>query len=146
MRPIGCQERRERPPVGVTPNLLRVSTEMSADHQAVREAAIRAAAAAPGVRAAGGAAVDAALRTAADLLRERAGELLAANAADVAAAERNGMAAGLLDRLRLDPGAAGRHGRPARRARRPPRNRRCSARCARCRRGSGCSSGGCRSA
>jgi glutamate-5-semialdehyde dehydrogenase len=103
MRPIGCQERRERPPVGVTPNLLRVSTEMSADHQAVREAAIRAAAAAPGVRAAGGAAVEAALRTAADLLRERAGELLAANAADVAAAERNGMAAGLLDRLRLTP-------------------------------------------
>jgi len=53
------------------------------------------------VRAAGGPAVDAALRTTAELLRGRAGELLAANAADVAAAEANGMAAGLLDRLRL---------------------------------------------
>lgn len=70
---------------------------------AVREAAQRAAAAAPGVRAAGGPAIDAALRTAAGLLREREGELLAANAADVAAAERGGMAAGLLDRLRLTP-------------------------------------------
>jgi glutamate-5-semialdehyde dehydrogenase len=70
---------------------------------AVREAAQRAAAAAPGVRTAGGAAVDAALRTAATLLRERETELLAANAADVAAAERGGMAPGLLDRLRLTP-------------------------------------------
>jgi glutamate-5-semialdehyde dehydrogenase len=70
---------------------------------AVREAAQRAAAAAPGVRAAGGAAVDAALRTAATLLREREGKLLAANAADVTAAERGGMAPGLLDRLRLTP-------------------------------------------
>jgi len=70
---------------------------------AVREAAQRAAAAAPGVRAAGGPAVDAALRAAAGLLREREGDLLAANAADVAAAERGGMAPGLLDRLRLTP-------------------------------------------
>ncbi len=70
---------------------------------AVREAAERAAAAAPGVRAAGGPAVDAALRAAAGLLRERADEVLAANAADVTAAERGGMAAGLLDRLRLTP-------------------------------------------
>ncbi|HVL84093.1 MAG TPA: aldehyde dehydrogenase family protein [Pseudonocardia sp.] len=70
---------------------------------AVREAAQRAAAAAPAVRAAGGDAIDDALRTAAMLLRERAGELLAANAADVEAAERDGMAAGLLDRLRLGP-------------------------------------------
>ncbi len=75
----------------------------SDDQVAVREAAQRAAAAAPGVRAAGGAAIDAALRTAADLLRERGTELLAANDIDVAAAERNGMAAGLLDRLRLTP-------------------------------------------
>jgi glutamate-5-semialdehyde dehydrogenase len=73
----------------------------SPEATAVREAAQRAAAAAPGVRAAGGAAVDAALRTAAGLLRERESELLAANAADVAAAERAGMAPGLLDRLRL---------------------------------------------
>jgi glutamate-5-semialdehyde dehydrogenase len=80
-----------------------VSTEISADHQAVRDAALRAAAAAAGVRAAGGPAVDAALRNAADLLRERHAELLAANAADVATAEQGGMATGLLDRLRLTP-------------------------------------------
>jgi glutamate-5-semialdehyde dehydrogenase len=55
------------------------------------------------VRAAGGAAVDAALRTAAGLLREEASELLAANAKDVEAATANGMAGGLLDRLRLTP-------------------------------------------
>jgi glutamate-5-semialdehyde dehydrogenase len=79
-----------------------VPTE-SVEATAVRKAAQRAAAAAPGVRAAGGAAVDAALRTAATLLRERETELLAANAADVAAAERGGMAPGLLDRLRLTP-------------------------------------------
>ncbi|MGI9003715.1 MAG: aldehyde dehydrogenase family protein [Pseudonocardia sp.] len=69
----------------------------------VREAALRAAAAAPGVRAAGGEAVDAALCTAATLLRDRAEDLLAANGTDVEAAERGGMAAGLLDRLRLTP-------------------------------------------
>jgi glutamate-5-semialdehyde dehydrogenase len=70
---------------------------------AVRAAAERAAAAAPGVRAAGGAAVDAALRTAADLLRVQALAVLAANHSDVAAAEKAGMAPGLLDRLRLTP-------------------------------------------
>lgn len=75
----------------------------SVESVAVREAAQRAAAAAPGVRAAGGAAVDAALRAAAGLLRDRADDLLAANAADVTAAEAGGMAAGLLDRLRLTP-------------------------------------------
>lgn len=75
----------------------------SPEHAAVREAAVRAAAAAPGVRAAGGPAVDAALRTAAALLRDRAPQLLDANHADVTAAERNGMAPGLLDRLRLTP-------------------------------------------
>jgi glutamate-5-semialdehyde dehydrogenase len=87
-------------------NLARVSTSAPAtttEADAVRASATRAAAAAPGVRAAGGAAVDAALRTAAVLLRERAGDLLAANAADVGTAERNGMAPGLLDRLRLTP-------------------------------------------
>jgi glutamate-5-semialdehyde dehydrogenase len=73
------------------------------EHAAVRAAAQRAAAAAPGVRAAGGAAVDAALRAAATRLRGRADDLLAANAADVDAAQRNGMAGGLLDRLRLTP-------------------------------------------
>ena len=75
----------------------------TSEQTAVREAAERAAAAAPGVRAAGGPAVDAALRTAARLLRERADDVLAANAADVDAAERGGMAPGLLDRLRLTP-------------------------------------------
>lgn len=75
----------------------------SPDAVAVRECAQRAAAAAAGVRAAGGPAIDAALRTTAALLRERADDLLAANAADVATAEANGMAPGLLDRLRLGP-------------------------------------------
>ncbi|SHK90450.1 glutamate-5-semialdehyde dehydrogenase [Pseudonocardia thermophila] len=70
---------------------------------AVRAAAERAAAAAPGVRAAGGPAIDAALRTMAQLIRERAERVLAANAEDVVAAEANGMAPGLLDRLRLTP-------------------------------------------
>jgi glutamate-5-semialdehyde dehydrogenase len=77
--------------------------ETSPEAAAVRAAAQRAAAAAPGVRAAGGPAIDAALRAAAGLLRERAADLLAANATDVATAEANGMAAGLLDRLRLTP-------------------------------------------
>jgi glutamate-5-semialdehyde dehydrogenase len=80
-----------------------VAVSEAPEFEAVRTAAQRAAAAAPGVRAAGGAAVDAALRTAADLLREKAPELLAANGADVEAGEASGMAAGLLDRLRLTP-------------------------------------------
>jgi len=73
------------------------------EQAAVRAAAERAAAAAPGVRAAGGPAIDAALRAAAGLLRDRADTLLAANRADVEAAEAGGMAQGLLDRLRLTP-------------------------------------------
>jgi glutamate-5-semialdehyde dehydrogenase len=73
------------------------------EHAAVRTAAQRAAAAAPGVRAAGGPAVDAALRAAAKRLRDRTDDLLAANSADVEAAQRGGMAGGLLDRLRLTP-------------------------------------------
>jgi glutamate-5-semialdehyde dehydrogenase len=79
------------------------ATEDATVTAAVRAAAERAAAAAPGVRAAGGPAVDAALRTMAQLIRERADRVLAANAEDVATAERNGMAPGLLDRLRLGP-------------------------------------------
>jgi glutamate-5-semialdehyde dehydrogenase len=79
------------------------TTSDTPEHAAVRAAAQRAAAAAPGVRAAGGPAVDNALRSAAERLRERAGELLAANAADVEAAQHGGMAGGLLDRLRLTP-------------------------------------------
>ena len=70
---------------------------------AVRTAAQRAAAAAPGVRSAGGPAVDTALRTMATALRDRTADLLAANTADVEAAERGGMTGGLLDRLRLTP-------------------------------------------
>jgi glutamate-5-semialdehyde dehydrogenase len=76
-------------------------TAETPEHAAVRAAAQRAVAAAPGVRAAGGLAVDAALRSAAGRLRERGDDLLAANAGDVDAAQRGGMAGGLLDRLRL---------------------------------------------
>jgi glutamate-5-semialdehyde dehydrogenase len=92
-------------------NLAGVSTSTAAavdsaetpEHAAVRLAAQRAAAAAPGVRSAGGPAVDAALRTMAAALRDRTDDLLAANTADVDAAERGGMTGGLLDRLRLTP-------------------------------------------
>jgi len=91
-------------------NLAGVSTSTAAvdhaetpEHAAVRLAAQRAAAAAPGVRSAGGPAVDAALHTMAVALRDRTDDLLAANAADVDAAERGGMTGGLLDRLRLTP-------------------------------------------
>ena len=81
-----------------------VSTSIaSSEPVAVREAAQRAVAAAPQVRAAGGGAVDAALRAAAGLLRDRSVELLEANHLDIEAAEQNGMAPGLLDRLRLTP-------------------------------------------
>lgn len=73
------------------------------EQTAVLEAARRAAAAAAGVRAAGGPAIDAALRAAAELLRDGTDDLLAANRADVEAAQVGGMAAGLLDRLRLTP-------------------------------------------
>ena len=45
---------------------------------------------------------DEALLAAADLLEERTADLLAANAKDVAGAEAGGIAAGLVDRLRLD--------------------------------------------
>ena len=80
-----------------------VAASETPEHVAVRAAAQRAAAAAPGVRSAGGAAVDAALRTMAVALRDRTADLLAANTADVEAAERGGMTGGLLDRLRLTP-------------------------------------------
>ncbi|MFP5023214.1 aldehyde dehydrogenase family protein [Pseudonocardia phyllosphaerae] len=73
----------------------------SPEYAAVREAAQRARAAAPAVRAAGDGAIDDALRAAAARIRNGAHELLDANAADVAAAEAAGMAPGLLDRLRI---------------------------------------------
>ena len=44
-----------------------------------------------------------ALLAAADLLEVRSGELLTANAQDVSSAEANGIAPGLIDRLRLSP-------------------------------------------
>ncbi|MEV1295661.1 aldehyde dehydrogenase family protein [Pseudonocardia sp. NPDC049635] len=69
---------------------------------AVRVAAQRARAAAPAVRAAGAGRIDDALRAAGARIRDRAADLLEVNAAEVAAAQRSGMAAGLLDRLRLD--------------------------------------------
>ncbi|MHA6796491.1 aldehyde dehydrogenase family protein [Pseudonocardia bannensis] len=78
-------------------------TEQAPEFDVVRTAAERAAAAAPGVRAAGGPAIDAALRTAAGLLRDGTAQLLEANERDVEAAVANGMAPGLLDRLRLTP-------------------------------------------
>ena len=80
-----------------------VAASESPEHTAVRTAAQRAATAAPGVRSAGGPAVDTALRTMAAALRDRTADLLAANTADVEAAERGGMTGGLLDRLRLTP-------------------------------------------
>jgi len=87
----------------VSTSTAAVAASETPEHVAVRAAAQRAAAAAPGVRSAGGAAVDAALRTMAVALRDRTADLLAANTADVEAAERGGMTGGLLDRLRLTP-------------------------------------------
>ncbi|HEY6481188.1 MAG TPA: aldehyde dehydrogenase family protein [Streptosporangiaceae bacterium] len=63
-----------------------------------------AAAGAPSVAAASGAVIDTALRAMAGLLAEHTPAILAANAADVAAGQEAGLGAGLLDRLRLDPG------------------------------------------
>ncbi|HEY3976262.1 MAG TPA: aldehyde dehydrogenase family protein [Streptosporangiaceae bacterium] len=63
-----------------------------------------AAGGAASVAAASGAVIDQALRAMAGLLAERAPAILAANAADVAAGQAAGLGAGLLDRLRLDPG------------------------------------------
>jgi glutamate-5-semialdehyde dehydrogenase len=63
-----------------------------------------AAAGAASVAAAPGAVIDTALRAMAGLLADRTPAILAANAADVAAGQEAGLGAGLLDRLRLDPG------------------------------------------
>ncbi|NMH93797.1 aldehyde dehydrogenase family protein [Pseudonocardia bannensis] len=88
---------------GVVSTSTVAPTEQAPEFDVVRTAAERAAAAAPGVRAAGGPAIDAALRTAAGLLRDGTAQLLEANERDVEAAVANGMAPGLLDRLRLTP-------------------------------------------
>ena len=68
------------------------------------ELAARAKAAAPALARASTDTKNAALHTAADLLVARAEAILEANAADVARAEADGMAAPLVDRLRLDRG------------------------------------------
>ena len=70
---------------------------------AVREVARAAADAGAVLRTVPGDRVAVALRAAADLVLARSEEVLAANVDDVARATANGMSAGLLDRLRLDP-------------------------------------------
>lgn len=67
----------------------------------VEELGARAKAASRQLATASTEAKDAALHAAADLLEQRADEVLTANAADVDREEAGGMAAGLLDRLRL---------------------------------------------
>ncbi|GAB7190916.1 aldehyde dehydrogenase family protein [Kineococcus sp. NUM-3379] len=74
-----------------------------AARDAVRRAATAAAAASAVLRTASDEQVSAVLSAAAARLPEATDAVLAANAEDVAAAEANGMSAGLLDRLRLDP-------------------------------------------
>lgn len=69
----------------------------------VTELGARAKAAARELALASTAAKNEALLSAADLLEERAEEIIAANALDVAREEEAGMAAGLVDRLRLSP-------------------------------------------
>jgi glutamate-5-semialdehyde dehydrogenase len=68
----------------------------------------------------------AALRAAAQALRDAQPAILAANARDIAAGEANGLTGAMLDRLRLDSGAACRHrrcGRSGRGAARSGRRR-----------------------
>jgi glutamate-5-semialdehyde dehydrogenase len=67
----------------------------------VERCAAAAKAAAPGLARAADEAIDAALGEMAARLSSARGEVLAANAEDVEAAERQGMSAGLLDRLRI---------------------------------------------
>jgi glutamate-5-semialdehyde dehydrogenase len=67
----------------------------------IPDLARRAKAASRAMATASSTAKDEALLTAADLLEERAGALVEANVADVDAAESDGVAAGLVDRLRL---------------------------------------------
>jgi glutamate-5-semialdehyde dehydrogenase len=70
----------------------------------VPELARRAKAASRVLATASSALKDEALSTAADLLESRTADVVAANALDVAGAEAAGIAAGLVDRLRLDEG------------------------------------------
>ncbi len=68
----------------------------------VADLGARAKAAARTLATASTEAKNSALRGAADLLEHRAGDIVAANAVDLAREESNGMAQGLLDRLRLN--------------------------------------------
>ncbi len=78
--------------------------DVATDGSTIRDLARRAKAAAPSLAVATTAAKDAALRAAADRLEADVDLLLAANADDVARGEAEGMAVGVLDRLRLDAG------------------------------------------
>ena len=84
---------------------------------AVEQAARAARAASAGLADVPEERLDDALRAIADALGRQAGPVLEANEADMAAARADGLGGGLLDRLRLDPGAARGHRRPAPRAR-----------------------------
>ncbi len=68
----------------------------------IADLGVRAKAAARTLATASTEAKNSALHGAADLLEHRAGDIVAANAVDLAREEANGMAQGLLDRLRLD--------------------------------------------
>jgi glutamate-5-semialdehyde dehydrogenase len=70
---------------------------------AVAQAAAHAAAASPALAAATQEQIDAAILAMADLLPANQDQIFAANAADVATAKEDGMAAGLVDRLKLTP-------------------------------------------
>jgi glutamate-5-semialdehyde dehydrogenase len=70
---------------------------------AVAEAAARAAAASPALAAASQEQIDAAIIAMAELLPANQDRIFAANEADVTTANANGMAAGLVDRLKLTP-------------------------------------------
>ena len=72
-------------------------------HTPIPELARRAKAASRVLATASTGAKNEALLTAAELLEARAAELVEANSADVASAEDHGIAAGLVDRLRLTP-------------------------------------------
>jgi glutamate-5-semialdehyde dehydrogenase len=83
-------------------SLDRVTPDASAEPTPVSQLARRAKDASRVLATAPTALKDDALRAAADLLEQRSAEILAANARDIEGAEAAGIAAGLVDRLRLD--------------------------------------------
>jgi glutamate-5-semialdehyde dehydrogenase len=83
-------------------SLDRVTPDASAEPTPVSQLARRAKDASRVLATAPTALKDEALRAAADLLEHRSAEILAANARDIEGAEAAGIAAGLVDRLRLD--------------------------------------------